>query len=269
MSQRKRFSLDFPLIFAASVLALAGHATHAAEAGRVLSASGQVQAVDASGQARALNKNDTVNAGDTLRTGEGRAQVHFADGGMIALNPGTQFRIDEYNYSGSEDGTERSIFSLLKGGFRAISGAIGHRNPQTYRVNATVATIGIRGTAFQALLCDVSDEHNEQCRNRPDGLHTQTDEGTTFVFNDAGSLDVPSGRGAYVKDANTPPVYSDEGQDQGDLISNVIDDSAYRAGENINLQLPTPPPTVPSGPIRGDGVTPPPPQSVQSPTGSQ
>jgi hypothetical protein len=222
-------------------------------AGKVISTTGDVR-VNSGGQTRSLAKDDAVNAGDTLDTGQGRAQLRFADGGMVALKPGTEFRIDDYNYAGSEDGSERSFFSLLKGGFRAISGAIGHRNPQTYHVKALVATIGIRGTAYQADLC------RGDCGDKPDGLHLQTDEGTINVFNDAGSLDVNSGQNAYVKDAKTAPVLVGGNEPQSNLDSNPVDDG-FRAGENpVNLNAPPPPPPVneppPPPPTSEIGVSP-------------
>jgi hypothetical protein len=50
----------------------------------------------------------------------------------------------------------RAFFRLLKGGFRAVSGAIGSADPAEYRVNTPVATIGIRGTDYWVVLCDAA-----------------------------------------------------------------------------------------------------------------
>ena len=55
--------------------------------------------------------------GDTIVTGDGRAQIRFTDGSLVSLRPNSQFRIDEYNYPGAPDGTEKGFFSLLKGGY--------------------------------------------------------------------------------------------------------------------------------------------------------
>jgi hypothetical protein len=41
---------------------------------------------------------------------------------------------------------DRAFLRLLKGGFRAVSGAIGKLNQEDYRISTPVATIGIRGT---------------------------------------------------------------------------------------------------------------------------
>jgi len=54
-----------------------------------------------------------------------------------------------------------AFLSLLKGGFRAVSGAIGKINHDDYQINTPVATIGIRGTNYLAVICDT------QCANDP------------------------------------------------------------------------------------------------------
>jgi hypothetical protein len=235
---------------------VAAPATAGEAAGKVVSTSGEVQVVGADGQARLAAKNDVVNAGDTLATGNGRAQLQFADGGLVALRPGTQFRIDEYNYGGSEDGTERSWFSLLKGGFRAISGSIGHRNPQSYRVKTLVATIGIRGTVYDGEFCEA------KCGDKPAGLHVSTVEGTINVSNEAGSLDIPAGSGGFVQDASTPPaLVENDSPSDDDMGDSPFNEDPYKAGENINpsdIVVPAPPEPPPPPP-------PPPPPIDDSP----
>jgi len=46
------------------------------------------------------------------------------------------------------------LLRLFRGGFRAITGFISKRKPDAFKVNTTVATIGIRGTEFDARLCE-------------------------------------------------------------------------------------------------------------------
>jgi hypothetical protein len=57
---------------------------------------------------------------------------------------------------GSNSGASRAVFRLLKGGFRAISGLIGKINHDEYQVTTPVATIGIRGTDYLAVICDAT-----------------------------------------------------------------------------------------------------------------
>lgn len=49
---------------------------------------------------------------------------------------------------------QAASFRLLKGGFRAVTGAIGAINRNDYRVATPAATIGIRGTDYYVYLCD-------------------------------------------------------------------------------------------------------------------
>ena len=48
---------------------------------------------------------------------------------------------------------ESAFFKLVKGGLRAVDGLIGQTTPQNYGVETPVATIGVRGTAFDVRYC--------------------------------------------------------------------------------------------------------------------
>ncbi|RME33006.1 MAG: hypothetical protein D6786_08880 [Gammaproteobacteria bacterium] len=176
----------------------------AVEAGRIVYAYGEAHAIDAGGASRGLAKDDVVLPGDTLKTGKGRLQVRFADGGFISLQPDSEFRVEEFRFSGKEDGTESAFFRLVKGGLRAITGLIGHRHKETYKLKTALATIGIRGTAFRVRLCQ-GDCFRPDGSPLPDGLYTKTGEGVIFVRNDAGVLDLPAGMASFVRDRSTPP----------------------------------------------------------------
>lgn len=131
-------------------LVLVVPSAHAAgEAGFVLFTTGSVTAVGKDGATRDLKRRSAVMSGDTLRTAaNARAQVKFADGAIVALKPGSVLRIDEYAYE-ANGGAQKSVMSLVKGGFRTMTGAIGKLNKADYKVNTPVATIGIRGTLYE------------------------------------------------------------------------------------------------------------------------
>jgi len=130
------------------LLLLALPAVGLANAGRLTFAFGDVQ-LERDGRQIKARRGLILEAGDTVRTGSrGRAQLRFRDGGYLSLQPDTVFRVDEYRFSGQADGSERSFFSLLKGGLRAITGLIGHRNRASYQLRTPTVTIGIRGTEF-------------------------------------------------------------------------------------------------------------------------
>ena len=164
----------------------------AAGAGRIDYAIGNVSAIAADGRSRVLARGAEVNPGETIDTGNGRAQVHFTDGAQVSLQPQSQFRIDDYKFAGKVDGSETGFFSLLKGAMRTITGLIGRGDRQNYKVTTSVATIGIRGTEFVI--------------SYGNGITISTGEGSVEVCNAAGCLILNSGDSAVVVSNNTAPV---------------------------------------------------------------
>ena len=165
-------------------------------AGRADFVIGEVVAVAPDGIQRPLAKGAVINAGDAINTAAGaRAQIRFSDGGYVSLQPSSQFRVDEYQYENKTDGNEKGFFSLLKGGLRAITGAIGRANRNTYRVATQAATIGIRGTGYNAV-------------QEGEGLLVNVGEGAISLTNNAGTLVVTSGESAFVADFNTAPEFT-------------------------------------------------------------
>ena len=155
---------------------------------------GDVFVRTAAGVTRAVRTGGEVGQQETVLVGEGRAQLRFDDGGWVALQRRTIFELRQYD--GRADGL--TVFSLLKGGARAITGLLAERQPANYRFETPNATIGIRGTSFQVTFC-------AQSCNVPDGLYVTGGDGTIFVRNPAGEIDLTRGRTAYVANAQTPP----------------------------------------------------------------
>jgi hypothetical protein len=110
---------------------------------------------------RILGKGFKLHNGETLNTGTSSfALIKLKDGSRMTLRPKTSFKIVNVDI---RKGKENAFMSLLRGGFRAITGFISKRNPQAFRVGTPVATIGIRGTEFDARLCEGNecDEENK------------------------------------------------------------------------------------------------------------
>jgi hypothetical protein len=101
------------------------------QAGRFLLAAGEVTVVRGAQEIRAAT-GTPVEAGDTIRVGpRSNVQLRMSDRQIIALRANTVFRIDDYAYSGGGDG-DRSIYSLLKGGMRTVSGAIARQHSDEF-----------------------------------------------------------------------------------------------------------------------------------------
>ncbi|MCA1938590.1 MAG: FecR family protein [Dechloromonas sp.] len=164
----------------------------AAGAARVDFAVGTVNVVAAGGVVRSASKGTELQSGEALVTGEGgRAQLRFSDGGMVSLQPGSEYRIDEYRFSASQNGEEKGFFSLVKGGLRTITGQIGRNDKAAYRVKTNVATIGIRGTEFTVVYTGAN------------SIAVATGEGVIEVCNNAGCAILPSGTSAIVSGPDT------------------------------------------------------------------
>jgi hypothetical protein len=100
-----------------------------AQAGRFLLAVGDVTLVRGSQQLRAA-PGTTVEAGDLIRVGaRSSVQLRMSDQSIISLRSNTEFRIDEYSFTGRGDDSDRSVFSLLKGGMRTVGGHIARPQP--------------------------------------------------------------------------------------------------------------------------------------------
>ena len=73
---------------------------------------------------------------DVLRTGAAsNLQVRsFADESIVSMKEASELRIDDYQVSGKEDGSERAFFRLIKGGLRTVTGLIGRANNKAYQI---------------------------------------------------------------------------------------------------------------------------------------
>jgi hypothetical protein len=146
---------------------LLGGRAWAGVAGSVSLLTGRATALAATGSLRDLRKGDSVFSGDILVSGANSyLNLKFKDGSAMLLRPNTRFQIEQFSYNGSPASTteatetaqpeQKAFFRLLKGGFRAVSGAVGKVNRDEYRISTPVATIGIRGTDYTVTLCDAA-----------------------------------------------------------------------------------------------------------------
>lgn len=197
MNSSPKFRINKKVLTAAVILSAYPSFSYAVTAGRVEFAVGAVNAVGTDGRERPLTKGAEIIAGDTIKTLDGRVQARFTDGGFISLQPDTEFKVEDYNYTGKSDGSEKGVFNLLKGGLRAITGAIGHTNRSAYKVNTAVATIGIRGTEYSA-----------QYRNNL--LLVRVGNGAVYLLNSAGNLVLYKGQSGQVGSAQERPKQSTE-----------------------------------------------------------
>ena len=169
-----------------SPLAISSASAQAAEAGKLLLSLGDVQ-LNRNGKLSPLKKGDTVQAGDTIVTGAtSNAQLRMTDGAIIAIRSQTEFKINEYQFNGKADGSEKASLSLVKGGVRAVTGVIGRENRDNLKVDAVVATVGIRGTGFNIVYCQSSCTGADKALAK-NGLYAGVFEGKVTVANQTNS----------------------------------------------------------------------------------
>lgn len=102
---------------------------------------------------RTLGKGLALKEGDRLTTAEGAsAIVKLQDGTRMTVRPNSELVLQQYRFR--ENAPDNSfLMQLVRGGFRAVTGVIARNAPNAARVQTNTATIGIRGTDFDARLC--------------------------------------------------------------------------------------------------------------------
>lgn len=154
----------------------------AEEVGKVQYTRGAVtmQNMDGSG-ARLIARNSTVSRGEVIKTGpKSFTIVKLNDGTRMTIRPNSSFSVEEFR--AKKDSTASALLRLFKGGLRTITGYISKQNPDGYRVRTSVATIGIRGTEFDARICkDDCAEENNRHKQAQDKVLSRSVAQTVFV----------------------------------------------------------------------------------------
>lgn len=166
----------------------------AVSAGVAQFVAGDVNVRGDDGQTRPLTKGKEIESGQVIFTGEtGRAQVKFTDGGLVSLQPNTEFKIASY-VDKADPKEDRFLVNLLSGSMRAITGLIGKRNKSNYRITISTSTIGIRGSSFSASL-------------NPNGSVTVTAEKDAIEVCNAGvCVGLIAGESVVVSNSTDAPV---------------------------------------------------------------
>jgi hypothetical protein len=187
-------------------------------AGKVLLAVGDVAALRGTERVR-LTAGAAVNVGDSVVTGaQSHAQLRFSDDALVALKPDSEFRIERYNFTGAAAGGEVAVFRLVKGGFRTLTGQIGRLNRDQYQLLTTQATIGIRGTHYQAQIC-ASGQCTNQGAPARSGMYGGVYEGRVIVSNPLGAEEYGAEEFFFVPDGEAPQRWLG----QPDFLSDRLD----------------------------------------------
>lgn len=125
----------------------------AAPAGEVEFAKGVGAAQAGQSVPRALGQGVAINEGDTVTLGSNSfAVLKMTDGTRMTLRPNTAIKFDDYAFK-QPDKPDTFFTSLLKGGVRMVTGLIAKSSPVAAKLTTATATVGIRGTDFDARIC--------------------------------------------------------------------------------------------------------------------
>jgi hypothetical protein len=189
-------------------LILLASAALAAPAGSITHLSGTVSAKRADGS-KLLSIGSEIQEGDELATQRDTyARIKFSDGSEVVMRPETALKVTNYAYNEDKPQSDNMVLNLIRGGLRAVTGLLGKRNRDRFKLDTSTATIGIRGTHFGALLCA------DNCASVPtvsgqapdNGLHVDVSSGAIVVTTNAGQQVVNTGEFGFVKNNLTLPI---------------------------------------------------------------
>ena len=129
--------------------AQAGAQSHAAAIGTVVQLDGPLFAHSADGRTRVIARGATVDAGDTLVTGNRTyAQVHFADNSDAILEPDTELTIDVFRHDATRSANDEARWQLVQGGMRVTSGDIARRGLDRHSIDTPFGSIAVTQSRF-------------------------------------------------------------------------------------------------------------------------
>jgi len=175
------------------------------QAGLVQFVHGDVMVTAVSGVTHPAHKGDAINEGDTLVSARAAsAQIKMNDGGFIAVRPNTRLKFDSFKFSKKPDKPESAFFSLLRGGFRAITGLIGRVRHGDYKIKTPVATIGIRGTDHETVVVLPGDPMAQAGQAAP-GAYNKVNVGETSITTNKGTINVLPNQMGFAGGVNQMP----------------------------------------------------------------
>lgn len=121
-------------------------------AGKTIMAKGTVNA-EMNQNIRELTRRSPIFTEDLVKTAINSAtQLRMIDGGLLSIQQQSQLAINQYEFN-QETHHGNVSMSLLKGGLRTITGSL-NKASGNYTMQTPVASIGVRGTHYEAELLD-------------------------------------------------------------------------------------------------------------------
>ncbi len=202
---RAKLASDF-CIMVCLILLLPGYAQAKDDAGNVMRVTGRATVTTQQGEIRQVKKGTKLKSTDIVSTSaRSYVRMKMEDNSYIMVRPDSRMMIDDFKFNNKKPAENRSFFSLLKGGFRAVTGLI--EDKKKYRYRTAVATIGIRGTDFSVRICNADCYDIDPVPKNGMFLHMHSDDST--ITTNAGEYTFKQGQYAYVANSNSPAVLLD------------------------------------------------------------
>ncbi|OYU43632.1 MAG: hypothetical protein CFE44_17320 [Burkholderiales bacterium PBB4] len=213
-------------------------AAHAQAVGEVDFSRG-VGFAQTSGQTpRTLGKGLALKEGDRLTTADGAtAVIKLQDGTRMTVRPNSDLVIQQYRFKESAPDNSM-VMQLIKGGFRAITGLISKGSTNSARVVTNTATIGIRGTDFDARLCTA--ECRAESNKIPEKARPNTVQASAKVVSLQGDLvavDATGARRIMAAGASVYPGETLESKLGSKAVIAFRDDSRMTLGSGTRLRV--------------------------------
>lgn len=197
-------------------------------AGKVIKVTGSVIAEDASCAKRDLARGADVFAADTITTAKDAfTTLRFTDGSVFDMASASSLKISEYNFHPDKPKEDKLSSELVQGGFRAITGTIGERSPESISAKARLTTLTVRGTGFAAGVAGQA-----QACGIPLPESSMNDPVAISVIQ--GSIDVQNAKKVYPLAANSPMQTVEVQNGQVQVLKAVVDFAKWG-----NIRFPT------------------------------
>lgn len=167
-----------------------------ANVGSVLNILGTAKIQKRTGQVAPAIRGDILYEGDTAwAEGGSNVQIRMVDGAMVWVRANSELKIEGYKSTDHGAAKNESSLRLISGSMRTVTGAIGKKNPDNYRLSTPNATIGVRGTEFDAVYVSAAAAASFRADS---GTYHRVYQGSTQLRAGQQDLSVAEGQAVFV-----------------------------------------------------------------------
>jgi hypothetical protein len=155
----------------------------------------------------------------------------------MTVRPNTELVLQQYQFQENSE-SNSMVMQLLRGGLRAVTGLISKGSPSAARIQTNTATIGIRGTDFDARLCAkdcAAESAKVQERARPNAV-----QASAKVLSAEGEINALDGSGQRRRLVDGGSVYPGDLVETGSGTKAVLafrDDSRVTLGATTRFRV--------------------------------